>query len=130
MVDTTEELIETSLLKKAAEELAEYLEGERKTFSLPCNPKGTEFQKKVWSALRKIPYGETRSYQQIAEAIGNTKACRAVGMANNKNPILIVIPCHRVIGKNGSLVGFGCGIELKEKLLKLEKERNGEGNRE
>jgi len=111
---------ETQLLKTAAEQLKEYLAGNRQTFDLPLDPRGTEFQKAVWNALLDIPFGEIRSYKQVAEAIGNPKACRAVGMANNKNPILIVIPCHRVIGSDGSLVGYGGGIDLKEKLLKLE----------
>lgn len=111
---------ETQLLKTAAEQLKEYLAGNRQTFDLPLDPRGTEFQKAVWNALLDIPFGEIRSYKQVAEAIGNPKACRAVGMANNKNPILIVIPCHRVIGSDGSLVGYGGGIDLKENLLKLE----------
>ena len=111
---------ETQLLKTAAEQLIDYLAGNRQTFDLPLDPRGTEFQKAVWKALLDIPFGEIRSYKQVAEAIGNPKACRAVGMANNKNPILIVIPCHRVIGSDGSLVGYGGGIDLKEKLLKLE----------
>ena len=82
--------------------------------------KGTDFQKQVWQALLKIPFGETRSYKQIAEAIGNPKAVRAVGMANNKNPLLIVVPCHRVIGTNGKLVGYAVGLDKKEYLLRLE----------
>ena len=82
--------------------------------------KGTDFQKRVWTALLDIPYGETRSYRQIAVAIDNPKGMRAVGMANNRNPLLIVVPCHRVIGANGSLVGYGEGLEMKEFLLRLE----------
>ena len=101
--------------------MSEYLIGKRKSFDLPLNPRGTVFQQQVWKALCDIPYGETRSYKQIAEAIGNPKAVRAVGMANNRNPVLIVVPCHRVIGANGKLVGYGAGIEKKEFLLKLEK---------
>lgn len=112
--------VETQLLKIAAEQLRDYLAGNRQLFDLPLEPQGTEFQKSVWNALLAIPYGEIRSYKQMAQAIDNPKACRAVGMANNKNPILIVIPCHRVIGSDGSLVGYGGGLELKEKLLKLE----------
>ncbi|HBC97419.1 MAG TPA: methylated-DNA--[protein]-cysteine methyltransferase [Clostridium sp.] len=112
---------ETPLLKKANLELEEYFNGSRKLFDLPLAPEGTEFQKKVWSALGKIPYGETRSYKEIAMAVGNPKAFRAVGMANNRNPIPIFIPCHRVIGSNGDLVGYGGGLNLKEKLLKIEK---------
>ena len=113
--------LETSLIKEAYRQLSEYLIGERKSFDLPLNPRGTVFQQQVWKALSDIPYGETRSYKQIAEDIGNPKAVRAVGMANNRNPLLIVVPCHRVIGANGKLVGYGAGIEKKEFLLKLEK---------
>ena len=112
---------ETLLIKEAYSQLSEYLLGERKSFDLPLNPRGTVFQQQVWKALCDIPYGETRSYKQIAEAIGNPKAVRAVGMANNRNPLLIVVPCHRVIGANGQLVGYGAGIDKKEFLLKLEK---------
>ena len=113
--------VETPLIKEAYRQLSEYLMGKRKRFDLPLNPRGTEFQQQVWKALCDIPHGETRSYKQIAETIGNPKAVRAVGMANNRNPLLIVIPCHRVIGANGKLVGYGAGIEKKEFLLKLEK---------
>jgi len=112
---------ETKLINNASNQLNEYLNGIRTAFDLPLNPVGTEFQKKVWTALCEIPYGETRSYKQIAEAAGNSKASRAVGMANNKNPIMIFIPCHRVIGANGSLVGYAGGLDMKEKLLNLEK---------
>ena len=112
---------ETPLINEAYRQLSEYLLGERKRFDLPLNPQGTVFQQQVWKALCDIPYGETRSYKQIAEAIGNPKAVRAVGMANNRNPLLIVVPCHRVIGANGKLVGYGAGIDKKEFLLKLEK---------
>jgi len=112
---------ETSLIKKAHQQITEYLKGERKEFDLPLRMKGTDFQIRVWNALLDIPYGETRSYKQIAEAIHNPKGMRAVGMANNRNPFLIVVPCHRVIGANGSLVGYGEGLEMKEFLLKLEK---------
>jgi methylated-DNA-[protein]-cysteine S-methyltransferase len=112
---------ETSLLKKAFIQLNEYLKGERKEFYLPLKPIGTEFQLKVWNALRKIPYGTTCTYKDIAVMVGNEKACRAVGHANNKNPISIFIPCHRVIGSNGKLVGYGGGLGIKEKLLSLER---------
>ena len=112
---------ETSLMKEAYRQLSEYLQGERKTFDLPLRMKGTAFQQNVWRALLEIPYGETRSYKQIAEAIGNPKAVRAVGMANNRNPLLVVVPCHRVIGANGKLIGYAAGIEKKEFLLRLEK---------
>ena len=112
---------ETLLLKEAIKQLNEYLEGKRNLFDLPLAPEGTEFQNKVWNALKEIPFGETRSYGEIAKIIGNEKASRAVGMANNKNPIMIVIPCHRVIGANGKLVGYAGGVEVKEILLNLEK---------
>ncbi len=112
---------ESQLIKNAAAQINEYLDGERKNFDLPLMAEGTQFQQLVWQALKGIPYGETRSYQQIADQIGNMKACRAVGMANNRNPIAIVIPCHRVIGKNGSLVGYGGGLEIKARLLEMEK---------
>ena len=112
---------ETALIKEAYQQLSEYLKGERKEFDLPLNPKGTDFQKRVWRALCNIPYGETRSYKQIAKAVGNSKAVRAVGMANNRNPITIVVPCHRVIGADGKLVGYGGGLEMKEFLLRIEK---------
>ena len=116
-------LLETELIKNAGEQLLDYLGGSRTTFDLPLNPNGTEFQKKVWNTLCDIPYGETRSYKQVAEAIGNNKASRAVGMANNKNPIMIIIPCHRVVGSNGSLVGYAGGLDVKEKLLLLENKK-------
>ena len=112
---------ETWLMKKAIKEIKEYLEGKCNSFDLPLEPEGTEFQKKVWNALKEIPYGETRSYGEIAKLIGNEKASRAVGMANNKNPIMIMIPCHRVIGVNGKLVGYAGGLDVKEKLLNMEK---------
>lgn len=103
-------------------ELEEYLAGERKGFDLPLCPRGTPFQKKVWQALQSIPYGQTCSYGEIAAQIGQPRACRAVGMANHRNPILILIPCHRVVGKNGSLTGYAAGLELKQRLLELEKQ--------
>ena len=112
---------ETPLNKEAATQIKEYLKGSRKDFDLPLKPEGTDFQLRVWQALLAIPYGETRSYQEIAEQAGNIKACRAVGLANNRNPIAIIIPCHRVIGKNGSLTGYGGGLEIKARLLELEK---------
>lgn len=114
-------LQETKLLKEAARQLQDYFAGKSREFQLPICGKGTDFQQKVWKALCDIPYGETRTYGQIAAAIGNPKASRAVGGACNKNPIIIVVPCHRVIGADGKLVGFGCGIELKKKLLEREK---------
>lgn len=113
---------ETPLLKMAAMQLQEYFNGSRTIFDLPLAPMGTEFQRRVWAALEAIPYGETRSYKQIGEAIGQPRACRAVGMANNRNPISIIIPCHRVIGANGKLIGYGGGLGIKEMLLDLERE--------
>jgi methylated-DNA-[protein]-cysteine S-methyltransferase len=114
-------LKETPLIRKAAKQLNEYLAGRRKTFELPLDPEGTPFQKAVWKTLTGIPYGESRTYKDIAETVGNPKACRAVGMANNKNPIAILIPCHRVIGAGGKLVGYAGGLDIKKKLLELEK---------
>ena len=111
---------ESDLTKLAYTQIREYLDGQRKVFDLPLHPNGTEFQIKVWKALTEIPYGETRSYKDIAISIGNEKACRAVGMANNKNPIPIIIPCHRVIGANKKLVGYAGELDLKERLLDLE----------
>ena len=102
-------------------QLDEYFSGTRRTFDFPCRLRGTPFQQRVWAALREIPYGETRSYKDIAEAIGHPKAFRAVGMANHANPIFIAIPCHRVIGASGSLVGYGGGLEMKKALLELER---------
>lgn len=112
----------TPLLRQASSELREYFEGRRKTFTVPLAPKGTPFQQQVWAALQTIPYGETRAYGQIAAQIGNPRACRAVGMANNRNPIAIMIPCHRVVGKDGALVGYAGGLDIKTYLLNLEKE--------
>lgn len=106
--------------KAASRQLLEYFAGKRQQFELELAPPGTDFQLSVLSALQKIPYGETRSYSEVAEAIGNPKAVRAVGGANGNNPIALIIPCHRVIGKNGSLTGFGGGIDAKRKLLSLE----------
>lgn len=113
---------QTPLLAQTVHQLDEYFAGTRKVFDLPLAPQGTSFQKKIWQALTTIPYGQTESYFGIAHKIGHPKACRAVGMANHQNPIVIVIPCHRVIGKNGSLVGYGGGLTIKEFLLNLEKE--------
>ena len=110
----------TPLLEKTATQLREYFAGVRREFDIPTCGKGTDFQQKVWKALCEIPFGETRTYGQIAAAIGQPKASRAVGGACNKNPIMIVVPCHRVIGANGKLVGFGGGLALKKCLLRLE----------
>lgn len=111
---------ESPLLQQAAAEVMEYLAGERKTFSIPVKAQGTKFQEDVWAALQRIPFGETRSYGEIAREIGSPKGARAVGMACNRNPILLMIPCHRVVGSTGKLVGFACGLPMKEKLLHLE----------
>ena len=110
----------TPLLLEACRQLREYFAGERKAFALPLAPAGTEFQKKVWAALRDIPWGETRSYGDIARAIGKPTACPAVGMANGRNPLPVFIPCHRVIGTNGSITGYSGGLEKKRFLLRLE----------
>lgn len=112
----------TPVIAKAVEQLEEYVLHKRKEFSIPYVLKGTPFQEKVWKELEKIPYGEVKSYQEIARAIGNEKASRAVGMAIHNNPQAILVPCHRVIGKNHTLVGFAGGLPIKEKLLELEKE--------
>lgn len=127
----------TELTDRAASEIEEYLSGKRTRFDLPLSPEGTAFQKRVWNALLDIPYGETRSYRQIAERAGSPKAFRAVGMANNHNPIAILIPCHRVIGSDGSLVGYAAGLEIKKRLLALERTkedapevRDGDGDHE
>ncbi|WP_394848117.1 methylated-DNA--[protein]-cysteine S-methyltransferase [Pendulispora brunnea] len=109
------------LLDAAEEQLNEYLEGKRQVFDMPLRPSGTEFQRAVYRELLTIAFGETRSYSDIARAVGRPDAVRAVGAANGRNPIAIVIPCHRVIGKNGSLTGYGGGIETKRWLLDLEK---------
>ncbi len=111
---------ESPLLEAARTQLQEYFAGERTEFDLPLSPRGTDFQKKVWAELARIPYGETRSYQQIAAAVGNETAARAVGMANPQNPVAIIVPCHRVIGKNGALTGYAGGPERKKALLALE----------
>ena len=110
----------TDFFTNVATQLDEYFAGSRKLFNLQIQPKGTEFQIKVWEELIKIPYGETKSYQEIAEIIGNPNAQRAVGSACNKNPILLIIPCHRVIAKSGKLTGFAYGLDIKKHLLKLE----------
>ena len=112
---------ETPLLQETEEQLNEYFAGARREFDLPLAPKGTAFQKAVWAEMNKIPYGETRTYGQIAAQIGRPTACRAVGMANNRNPIAIVVPCHRVVGSTGALVGYAGGLGVKTHLLNLEK---------
>lgn len=107
-------------LIEAEEQLKEYFQGKRKEFNLKLDPVGTEFQQRVWKALLAIPFGETRSYGELANALGNPKASRAVGAANGKNPLSIVVPCHRVIGANGKLTGFAGGLKNKSILLELE----------
>jgi len=111
----------TELSEAASKQINEYFTGLRTEFDLPLAPQGTDFQQKVWEALQQIPFGETRTYKDIAVAIGDENASRAVGMANNKNPIAIVIPCHRVIGADGSLTGYAGGLEMKQTLLDLER---------
>lgn len=111
----------TELLSMATIQLDEYLQGKRTTFSLPFKLTGTPFQLAVWKELQNIPYGKTTSYKEIAQKINKPKAYRAVGMANNKNPLPIIIPCHRVIGSNGKLIGYAGGLKLKNYLLELEK---------
>lgn len=122
MVDgsqTTSEIF----LKKAAHQIEEYLSGRRRQFDLPLAPEGTEFQKRVWAELSKIPYGETRSYKDVATALNDPKASRAVGTANGANPLCIVVPCHRVVSADGSLGGYSGGLAVKKALLSLEQTR-------
>ena len=114
------EMAETPLLRKAAAQLAEYFAGKRAAFDLPLAPEGTPFRRAVWAALMEIPAGRTASYGDIARAIGKPNAFRAVGSANHVNPLPVFIPCHRVIGSGGALVGYGGGLDLKGKLLALE----------
>ena len=109
------------LIKETVAALNAYFAGELKEFTLPLSPEGTDFQQRTWQSLCDIPYGETRSYKEVAEMAGSPKAARAVGMANNRNPIAIIIPCHRVVGADGKLVGFGGGLDKKEFLLELER---------
>lgn len=111
----------SALLREACRQLDEYFQGRRKQFDLPVSCEGTPFQQRVWRELQRIPYGETRSYEDIAVSVSNPKAQRAVGQANNKNPVMIVVPCHRVIHKNGDISGYACGIEAKRYLLALER---------
>ena len=111
---------ETPLLARGKEELLAYLAGEGRTFDLPLAPKGTPFQQRVWSALADIPYGRTMTYGELARRVGCPRGSRAVGQANHRNPLPILLPCHRVVGANGTLTGYGGGLELKEWLLRLE----------
>ncbi|MDL2318704.1 methylated-DNA--[protein]-cysteine S-methyltransferase [Eubacteriales bacterium OttesenSCG-928-A19] len=114
------EVVETALLRRAADQLIEYLRRERHAFDLPIAPQGTAFQRSVWNSLLTIPYGQTRTYGQIATQLGKPTAVRAVGRANGHNPVSIIIPCHRVIGAGGEAVGYAGGVELKLRLLALE----------
>ena len=116
------EQVDHPILLATQKQLSEYFAGTRQRFDLPLDFEGTEFQKRVWQALLDIPFGETRSYRDIAEQVGNIKAVRAVGAANGKNPISIIAPCHRVVGMNGKLVGFAGGLDNKKILLGLEKQ--------
>jgi len=111
------------LIRETCIQFDEYFAGKRRKFDLPLSTKGTPFQQAVWKQLQEIPYGETISYSQLAKAVDNPKACRAVGSANGKNPIPIIIPCHRVIASDGSLGGFACGLDVKIQLLNLEKSK-------
>jgi len=116
---------QATLARRALAEIAEFLEGRRRKFNVPLDLQGTPFQLQVWEALLRIPYGETRSYGEIARAVGRPKAARAVGMANGSNPVAIIVPCHRVIASDGSLGGYGGGLALKSRLLRLEASANG-----
>ncbi len=117
---TVGETLETTLIRETHKQLQEYFNKRRKTFEIPLLLNGTEFQKRVWQALMEIPYGKTMTYKEVAAKIGNPSAQRAVGMANHNNKILIIIPCHRVIGQNGKLTGYAGGIDIKQFLLNLE----------
>ena len=112
----------TELTNRAANQVQEYLAGKRRAFDLPLAPAGTAFQQRVWQALLDIPYGEVRTYSQVAQAVGNPRACRAVGQANNKNPIPLIIPCHRVVAAGGKLGGYAHGEHIKRFLLDLEQQ--------
>lgn len=118
-----EEDIHSPLSDLAYAQIREYLDGKRQQFDFPYELHGTDFQKRSWRALCEIPYGETRTYKDIAIAVGNPNGCRAVGMANHDNPMWIVVPCHRVIGSNGKLTGYAGGLDMKEALLSLERKK-------
>ena len=111
----------SGIVALALDQIAEYLDGQRRDFDLPLDLRGTEFQRRMWAAVAGIPYGETRTYAEIALAIGKPEAVRAVGAANGANPLPLVVPCHRVIGSDGSLTGYGGGLDVKQKLLEMEK---------
>lgn len=115
-----EESCPTALSDAVYCQLCQYLAGERRQFDFPCRPKGTPFQQEVWRALREIPFGEVRTYAEVAQSIGHPRACRAVGNANRQNPIWIAIPCHRCVGTDGSLTGYAGGLEMKRALLMRE----------
>lgn len=119
-IEMVKSLKESKTLQSTVKELSEYLNGERKKFEIPLDIEGTEFQKRVWNQLRKIPFGKTFSYKELATQIKNEKACRAVGTANGKNPLCIIIPCHRIIAADGTIGGYSGGLDLKIKLLELE----------
>ncbi|PSW34324.1 cysteine methyltransferase [Photobacterium phosphoreum] len=121
LIETATHTRQHPLLTECEQQLQQYFTGIRQQFDLPLAPQGTDFQQRVWQALQTIPYGAHWSYQQLAMTIGNPKACQAVGMANSKNPLSIIIPCHRVIGKNGKLTGYAGGLDKKQTLLELEK---------
>ena len=113
---------ESPVLDQAERELREYFARQRRAFDVPLAPRGTPFQMRVWNEVRTIPYGQTRAYIDVARALGNEKACRAVGRANNRNPLPVFVPCHRVVGRDGSLVGYAGGLAAKQWLLHLERE--------
>ena len=124
LIDATDETTApTSLQREAARQILAFLRGERQQLEFPIRMVGTPFQQRVWHALRQIPYGTTRTYGEVAAEIGNPRASRAVGMACNKNPLLLIVPCHRVIGANGKLTGFAYGTDAKQRLLELEGSR-------
>lgn len=125
--DQPAELAPAALFCEAADQLAAYFAGSLRDFDLPLAPRGTAFQRRVWQALREIPYGQTVSYSELAAQVGNARACRAVGLANGRNPISIVVPCHRVIGADGTLTGYGGGLDRKRRLLALEADTVGAG---
>jgi methylated-DNA-[protein]-cysteine S-methyltransferase len=112
-------------MRPYVDQLDDYFAGKRRDFDVPLAPSGTDFQLRVWAALREIPYGETWSYLELATKVGNPKACRAVGLANGRNPIAVIVPCHRVIGADGSLTGYGGGVDRKRLLLDLERTTAG-----
>ena len=123
-VNHEENTAANDLAQKCRDELEEYFAGKRKSFDLPLKGEGTDFQKQVWDQLKRIPCGETRTYGEVAKMMGRPKAARAIGLANHNNPILILVPCHRVIGADGSLTGYAAGIEAKKYLLDFEKKNN------